>query len=375
MTASPENMAQFRLRLKDNSYPIVIGTNLHANLVKQLSKSVGQNRLFVFYDSTVYALYGKELNKLLESSKFQFEPFVVPSGEKYKSEITLAKIYDFLLDEKISRSDFILAVGGGVTSDLIGYAAATILRGVKWGTVSTTLLGMVDAAIGGKTGINHRRGKNLIGAFWHPSFVICDLTFLRTLPEREILAGMGEILKYAALIGGENLELIKRHLNSGNLLNSKTLSRLVEAGVKYKTRIVMADEREKGRRMHLNLGHTFAHAIEKTLGYGKLLHGEAVILGLLAAVKMSIKVRPRSKQSLAEYEFLIINFLGFIRYYYIDKHKVLENMQIDKKRADREQKIVLLKRIGKPFIVTGPNEHQLSEALEECLSIYKKVSG
>jgi 3-dehydroquinate synthase len=257
---------------------------------------------------------------------------------------------------------------------MVGYAASTVLRGIRWGVISTTLLGMVDASIGGKTGINHKQGKNLIGTFWHPSFVVCDLNYLNTLPAREILAGMGEILKYGGLVGASYLKFIQKHLKTENLLSPKTLTLLIDLGVKYKIRVVMADERETGLRMFLNLGHTFAHAIEKTLGYGKLLHGEAVIIGLLAAIKLSSKFKPKSTALLKDYEFLIVNLLGFVRYYNVDIESVVKNMQIDKKRAGLNQKFVLLKRPGKPFIAGCLDTVIIRESLSESLAIYRRVA-
>jgi len=228
---------------------------------------------------------------------------VIPSGEKSKSVSTLNKLYDFLLNEKISRQDFIIVCGGGVTSDLVGYASATTLRGIKWGIVATTLLSMVDASIGGKTGINHQAGKNVIGAFWQPSFVYSDTYFLKTLPFRELVAGYGEILKYGGLIGKRMLTKIEKYRARNDFYQDKTL---IGMSAEYKANIVSKDEREENLRMRLNLGHTFAHAIETSTGYGKLLHGEAVILGLLAAVELSNLVNPESIQPLKYYKKLII---------------------------------------------------------------------
>jgi len=366
-------MPKINVRLKGHSYPIIIGTNLDRKTVRQIKSSVKGNRLFVFFDANVYSLYGKTIEKQFTIAKLNFESFTIPSGEKYKSEETLKKLYDYLLHKKISRSDFILAVGGGVTTDIVGYTAATILRGVKWGAVSTTLLGMVDAAIGGKTGINHTRGKNLIGAFWQPSFVICDLNYLQTLPRRELIAGMGEILKYTGLIGGKSISLLQSYIHTGKIPELKKLRQFVSLGAAYKSIVVIADERESGRRMFLNLGHTFAHAIEKTLGYGKLLHGEAVIIGLLAAVKLSKLENPNASKELSVYEDLVKDFIQFVRYYPIKPETVLELMQIDKKRSGNMQKFVLLKRPGKPFIATGLNEKQIKESLKETLIDYRET--
>lgn len=368
-------MADLKVKLKGGSYPIIIGTNLDKRLLALVKKHAQKNKIFVLFDSNVYALYGKRLESRLKKTKVNFHSLVIPAGEKSKSDSELNKIYDFLLSQQISRSDFILAVGGGVLTDIAGYAAATTMRGISWGAVSTTLLGMVDAAIGGKTGINHNRGKNLVGAFWQPSFVLCDLDYLNTLPPGEIIAGMGEVLKYAGLIGTKTINQLTNYMKSSELFNFKKLKPFIELGAKYKAKIVAQDERESNKRMVLNLGHTFAHAIEKSLGYGRLLHGEAVIIGLLAAVKLSQKHNTRAKLALGKYEELIKTFIGFVRYYPVNANRILDNMKLDKKRNGTRQKFVLLRRPGQPFIASGLNSQNVKEALLSALAFYKKAGA
>ncbi|HEX2898018.1 MAG TPA: 3-dehydroquinate synthase family protein, partial [candidate division Zixibacteria bacterium] len=237
-----------------------------------------------------------------------------------------------------------------------------------------TLLGMVDAAIGGKTGINHSKGKNLIGAFWQPSFVTCDLNYLNTLPNREIIAGLGEILKYSGLIGSKMIRPFKSIMDSSDFPRSNSITPLIKLSAQYKAQIVMADERESHKRMLLNFGHTFGHAIEKTLGYGKLLHGEAVIIGLLAAVRLSKHKNPQAA-GLTEYEILVKQLLAFVRYYPLKEQSILNNMKLDKKRFSGVQKFVLLRRPGKPFISAELKEQLIRKSISECLSIYREIGG
>ncbi|MEE8578135.1 MAG: 3-dehydroquinate synthase family protein, partial [candidate division Zixibacteria bacterium] len=270
-------MPTVKVELGKRSYPIIIGDRLEEKLQSLLRKAVGKGKLFVFFDAQFHALHGDKLEKQIRSACGNIEILLLPRGERGKSASTVGKIHDFLLSEKISRSDLILACGGGITTDLAGYAAATVLRGVRWAALSTTLLGMVDAAIGGKTGVNHRLGKNLIGAIWQPEFVLCDLYYLNTLPKRQILAGLGEVVKYGALVGEPMIADLERLLKSGDMLDKKVLPRLVLKSAQYKAQLVAEDERDSGKRMFLNLGHTFGHAIEHSLGYGRLLHGEAVL--------------------------------------------------------------------------------------------------
>ncbi len=176
-------------------YPIIVGSKVLDRFVKKVDPILDDNRLFVVFDAQVFALYGSFLKSYLKKFDRKYLEIIIPTGEKAKSDTVLKKLHSFLLNEKITRSDMVLAIGGGVCSDLAGYAAATVLRGVRWSVISTTLLGMVDASIGGKTGINHKLGKNLIGAFWQPEIVMCDTCFLNTLKKRQIIAGLGEIIK------------------------------------------------------------------------------------------------------------------------------------------------------------------------------------
>jgi 3-dehydroquinate synthase len=299
---------------------------------------------------------------------------MIPSGERSKSHRTLTGLYDFVLDEKISRSDFILACGGGVTTDLVGYAAATTLRGIRWGAVPTTLVGMVDAAIGGKTGINHALGKNLIGAFWQPSFVCSDVRFLQTLEPRQMTAGLGEVLKCVGLVGRQLASPLEHYLRSGDSYRADRLIKLVSLTAAFKARVVERDERESGRRMILNFGHTFAHGIEKALGFGRLLHGEAVILGILAALRLGALEGYDSK-GLREYRDLVRHFVRRLPRRRIEINAVLNAMAWDKKRLIEGQKFVLLERPGKPIITDRVHGRSIRTALTVMLADYRAQGG
>jgi len=367
-------MSTIKVALGEKSYPVLIGIGMTDKLVTLTKKRVGKGRLFVFFDAGFYALHGVELSKRLARAAKTAE-FVVPSGEKSKSASVLDKLRDFLLAEKISRDDFILACGGGVTSDLVGYAAASTLRGIRWGVVSTTLLGMVDAAIGGKTGINHRRGKNLIGAFWQPEFVVCDTRYLMTLPRREIVAGLGEVAKYGGLVGGQMIETIERLLNKSDLYDERLLQKLISLSARCKAEIVAADERDHGRRMVLNFGHTVAHAIEASLGYGRLRHGEAVILGMLAALNMPVAGAGRAKKQIEAYRAIIERMVSYIPYRKINIDRVMEAVTVDKKRAGTRLRLVLLKRPGAPVIVEGVTISAVKKATGRMLGFYNAFGG
>ncbi len=365
-------MKQLIVKISGREYPVLIGENLAPSLKKLLLKNVGRGRPFVFFDANLYALHGRTLERQLSSPNSHTIEFVVPSGEKAKSSSVLAGIYDFLLANEITRDDFIIACGGGVTSDLVGYAAATTLRGIRWGVVPTTLLSMVDASIGGKTGINHARGKNLIGAFWQPSFVCSDLRYLMTLDERQMWAGLGEVAKTAGLAGGKAVQNLARFLDRHRLYDLGGLSHLVWQTSAYKAQIVASDERDAGTRMILNYGHTFAHGIEKALGYGRLLHGEAVIIGTEAALALGER-RGHSSAALSGYRSIVTSMLSHLPKHRIDPDKVWQAMALDKKRTARDFRFVILKSLGKPIVVDDIKFSMAKAALDEALETYHKI--
>lgn len=365
-------MSQLSVNVSSGRYPIAVVSKKPEQLRKLLAKACDGNRLFVFYDAQFYALHAESLRKHLKAPGRRLIEMVLPSGEKIKSQATLEKVYSFLLSERISRDDFMLAVGGGVTSDLIGYAAATTLRGIRWGVVPTTLLGMVDAAIGGKTGINHKYGKNLIGAFWHPGFVFVDTWWTNTLDARQMTAGMGEVIKYAGLIGVPMMELTKRSMRS----RCRTLlTKLVRHSIAYKAEVVSKDERERNVRMFLNLGHTIGHAIENAAGYGRLLHGEAVILGLWSAVEMSCDLKPTRRRLLDQYQNTIESLVPDLPRISLEADQIAEAMNIDKKRQAGRIRFVLLERPGKPFIADKVPGRTIRSVIERTLTMYDRLGG
>ncbi len=367
-------MAGISVKATGKTYPVEIGRGLGARLNRMTRKAVGENKLFLFYDANFFSLHGRKLRKAINIEPNRVQEMVIPEGEKSKSPATLASVYDFLLDKKITRSDFVLACGGGATTDLVGYAAATTLRGVCWGAVPTTLLGMVDASIGGKTGINHVRGKNLIGAFWAPEFVCSDVNYLATLEPRHVVAGLGEILKCAGLAGAGFIQALNSFMERGDLYDLKALTPLVRRSAEFKARIVSRDEREKGPRMYLNLGHTVGHGTEKALGYGRLLHGEAVVLGLYAALVLG-ESRGYSSRGLGRYRDLVERLIRLLPPRKLDSGRILEAMALDKKRSSSGLRFVLLERLGKPIIYDNVDRRSVKAALETMINVYRALGG
>jgi 3-dehydroquinate synthase len=362
-------MKTIRAKIGSTTPPIAIGSGALGRLKSELDRAAIGRKLFVIYDANLYALHGRSIRKAVGRPSADVREFVLPSGERYKTARTLAGLYDFLLTETIARDDFVLACGGGVTSDLAGYAAATTLRGVRWGIVSTTLLGMVDAAIGGKTGVNHAAGKNLIGAFWQPSFVISDTDLLNTLPEREMVCGLGEVVKTVGLAGRIEVARLENYLRGKQGRSQSQLTDLAAACAAYKANVVARDEREGGFRRVLNFGHTFAHGIEKSLGYGRLRHGEAVLLGLDAALALGEKLGYLSV-GLTGYRKLVRKMIGLVPRRGIDASAALEAMALDKKRSDADQKYVILKGLGKPAVCGNVDRRLVRASLNEALKTY-----
>jgi 3-dehydroquinate synthase len=369
-------MPQIVVKLKDRSYPVIIGSGRIESLDALLKKHIpGGGRVFVFYDARFYALHGTSVKKALKLSRARTFELVLPPGERTKSLAQAKKLYDILLDRKITRSDLILACGGGVVCDLVGFVAATLLRGIPWANVPTTLLAMVDAAVGGKTAVNHKHGKNLIGAFWQPKFVLCDPLFLNTLPPRQMVCGLGEIIKYAGLTGNKILTPLKKYLEQGNMYHERLLIRMVEAGVTCKACLVSEDERDEGKRRFLNFGHTFAHAIEKSAGYGRLLHGEAVILGVAAAITAGILRNPQCERYFGEYRTLAFEMIKLVPRCHLEPDKIVKAMAWDKKRGAGGDRLVLLSRPGRPFITNDLDKKIIIKALRTVLSIYNTGGG
>ncbi|UCE25157.1 MAG: 3-dehydroquinate synthase [Candidatus Zixiibacteriota bacterium] len=358
-------MPRIRVNLGGRSYPVVIGSDMSGRLPLELERVANGGRVFVIYDAQIYALYARHFGRLFKSFKNRAE-FVVPSGEKSKSITQLQGIYDFLLAEKITRSDLVVACGGGVISDLVGYAAATTLRGIRWAVISTTLLGMVDAAIGGKTGINHRQGKNLLGAFWQPCLVWCDADYLLTLPKRQIISGSGELLKYAGLIGGSMISLFSRFIEKGDLYDFSLIQRMMIPSVRYKANLVAMDETDMGRRMLLNFGHTFGHAIEHGSGM-RYYHGEALAIGIKAACRLGNIAGISGTGAIDSYYSAVDTLLADLPRFRVNLPKALQALSVDKKRSQMRQKFILLQGLGKPIIVQNLGLNLIRRSLERTL--------
>ncbi len=292
--------AEVRTQHSSSTYPIVVRDDSLSEL-GAVCREVGlRGRAFVLTDETIAPLYRNQAHLALAACGYATESQVIPPGEDHKDLATLATIYDWLLDRRIERSDFLVCLGGGVVTDMGGFAAASILRGVPFVHVPTTLLGMVDAAVGGKAGIDHARGKNMIGAFAQPSAVVIDPLVLATLPERHLRNGWAELVKHGLILDSALLAELEAAAAS-----PVPTAQHIARSVAIKAQVVSADEREAGLRTLLNYGHTIGHAIEAATGYTKYLHGEAVAIGMHAAAIISVEMRLLSPADLARQQALL----------------------------------------------------------------------
>ena len=333
--------------LKDRSYDINIGHDLSIGAAPGIPKNC---RAMIISDSNVEPLHGDWCRKMLAESGIESDTHVIPAGEESKSLGTMAELYDRAVDLHLDRSSLVVALGGGVVGDLAGFLAATYLRGVRLLQVPTSLLAMVDSSVGGKTGVNLTRGKNLVGSFYQPVEVVVELSTLETLPEREYISGLAEVLKYGVIRDKalfESLEGCTTELLSRNM---DLLVDIVARCCEIKAEVVEDDERESGTRAILNFGHTLGHAIENVLGYGEWLHGEAVAAGIAYATKLSERVRRLSPEE-GNRIIGLVSGLGLPA----DWHgpggdlpwKALRNaMSADKKSAGRVPRFVLADTIG-----------------------------
>ena len=343
------------------TYPVLVGEGALGALGAICRDLALDGRAFIITDTTVGPLFAARAGAALESAGYTAASFAIPAGEEHKNLQTLAAVYDFLIDHRIERTDFIVTLGGGVVTDLAGFAAATILRGVPFLHAPTSLLAMADAAIGGKTGIDHPRGNNLIGAFAQPRAVVIDPLLLRTLPDRQLRNGWAELLKHGFILD----EPLVRDLEAASVDGPPlTSADLIARSVAIKAAIVSEDERESGRRTLLNYGHTVGHAIEAVTGYRAYLHGEAVAIGMRAAGIIAAELGLLPPAELERQQALIRRFGLPEAAPGLDPRAVFDATLVDKKVRAGAIRWVLLERIGQAVVRQGVPDAVVHYAIE-----------
>lgn len=355
-------MQTLTVSLADRSYPIHIGSGLlgQAELILPYLK---RKQVAIVSNTTVAPLYMQAIAQPLRDAGVSVIEIILPDGEAHKNNQTLQIIYDHLLQNRCERNTTLIALGGGVIGDLTGYAAATYLRGVPFIQVPTTLLSQVDSSVGGKTGINHPLGKNMIGAFYQPKLVLADIDTLKTLPQRELSAGIAEVIKYGLIRDADFFDWLETNMSALMALDTAVASYAIYRSCQNKAEVVVADEHEQGERALLNLGHTFGHAIENAMGYGVWLHGEAVATGTVMAADLSQRMGWLNAAQIARIKTIMQAARLPIDAPDLGADEYLRLMQLDKKVSDGRIRLILQQDIGKAVMTADYDADKLKQTL------------
>jgi 3-dehydroquinate synthase len=364
LSASPQP-ERVEIQLGERSYPILIGGGLLEDAASFGVVPAAASALIVS-NTTVAPLYAHALRTVLANRFRTVHLLELPDGEAHKNLETLNLIFDALLGHGSDRKTVLFALGGGVVGDMTGFAAASYMRGVPFVQVPTTLLAQVDSSVGGKTAINHPLGKNMIGAFYQPQLVLCDLNTLQTLPPRELSAGLAEVIKYGPIYDMAFFDWIESNIEALVARDPAALAHAVKRSCEIKALVVGQDERETGLRAILNFGHTFGHAIESGLGYGEWLHGEAVAAGTVLAAELSARMGMLSSAEVARTRQLLQAAGLPTRAPRWPAERYLELMGHDKKVQAGRLRLVLLRRLGEAFVSADFSHEKLIEVLETC---------
>ncbi len=336
-------------------YPIHIGAGLLSQASVWQGLPASASAVIVSNDA-VFARYGQALSDALKPHYRKLSQVLLPDGEVHKNWASLNRIFDHLLAHSCDRKTVLFALGGGVVGDMTGFAAATYMRGVPFVQVPTTLLAQVDSSVGGKTAINHPLGKNMIGAFYQPARVLCDLATLDTLPERELRAGLAEVIKYGPIADADFLTWLENNLSALLARDRRALAYAVQRSCEIKAQVVGVDERESGLRAILNFGHTFGHAIETGQGYGRWLHGEAVACGMVLASELSAALGLMDSAFVQRMQRLIDRAGLPVQAPRMEVQRWLDLMRVDKKAEAGETRFVVIEALGRAGLRSAPDK-------------------
>jgi len=360
-------MKTLNVDLGERSYPIYIGQSL-LQQPALLTKHIQNRQVMIVSNETIAPLYLDNVIDML--SGFEVHQIILPDGEQYKNLDILNRIFSALLSENCDRSVTLIALGGGVVGDMTGFAAASYQRGVSFIQIPTTLLSQVDSSVGGKTGVNHELGKNMIGAFHQPQCVIADTDTLNTLDDKQLAAGVAEVIKYALLGDKPFMDWLEKNMSNLLARDPQSLAYAIERSCQDKADIVAADEKESGKRALLNLGHTFGHAIENAMGYGNWLHGEAVAAGMVMAGDLSQRMGWISTAEQERAVKLIQSAnLPTIPPQEMTTEQFLDLMKRDKKTLNGNIRLVLLEALGQAIITDNYNQTELEQTLDSFLNM------
>ncbi|NOY75140.1 MAG: 3-dehydroquinate synthase [Kiritimatiellaeota bacterium] len=361
-------MKKIQVGLSDHPYDIFVRANLVDDLPAKVEKFVAERKVLIVTDSNVNKLYGKKVEKLLCQATPQVSIVEFPAGEPSKTLATLENLYNECVSLELDRSSVVVALGGGVVGDLAGFLAATYMRGVEYIQIPTSLLAMVDSSVGGKTGVDLPAGKNLIGAFWQPKIVIIDPMFLQTLPKREIKCGLAEVVKYGMIMDERFFAFLEESVDALNAMDLDCFTAIIARCCELKVDVVLKDEREEsGLRAILNYGHTFAHAIEASMGFGKINHGEAVAVGMCMAANLAVDDARLDDAAELRQETLLRDLALPCSVEGVSPSDIHSAMRHDKKVVDGRVRFVLPDTIGAVTLSNGPMEKsKIMEAIRNC---------
>jgi len=348
-------------------YPVFVGWGLLDKLGEKMRQAGLSGTAIIISDETVFSIYGSRVKRILETGGFVVNCCLVPPGEAMKNIDQAVKIYDFLIEHYVERNDVIVALGGGMVGDLAGFVAATFLRGLPWLQVPTSLMAMADASIGGKVAIDHRRGKNLIGAFYQPRLVLADIQTLATLPRCELISGWAEVIKYGLILDAEFFKLLEVNAEDLISLTPDITSKVITRSANIKAQVVAEDERETGKRIILNYGHTIAHGLETATKYERFLHGEAVAIGMMGAAKLSQRLGLLSQKAVECQKTLLEKFHLPVGCSGVKLPDVLAAMELDKKMRSKAIQWVLLEDIGRAVIRSDVPKNEVLNVLKEVV--------
>jgi len=348
------------------SYPVFVGYGLLDKIGEKIRQAALSGRATIISDKNVFSIYGSKVEGILKDAGFAVNSFVVPPGEETKNMDYAVRIYDFLVEHRAERDDFVIALGGGMVGDLAGFVAATFLRGMFWVQVPTSLIAMVDASIGGKVGVNHPEGKNLIGAFYQPTLVLADPQTLTTLPQRELVSGWAEVIKHGMILDEEFVQFLESNAGGLAKLEPELLTHAIARSAAIKAQVVNQDEKEREeKRTILNYGHTIAHGLEAATQYKRFLHGEAVAIGIMGAAKLSQRLGLLPSAAV-EYQQAILRKFGLpIGFSGLGLTEIIKAMELDKKIRGKAIRWVLLQDIGKTVIRSDISQQDVLAVIRE----------
>ena len=365
-------MPSINVELGENSYPIIVDRQVLNRIGDLLRAKAKSSKVIVIADAFVSKYYGKIVSDSLSDAGFDWRIVDVPPGDEQKSIEWFARLHDQLVDHRMDRVSTLITFGGGVVGDLGGFVAATYMRGIDYVQIPTTLLAQVDASVGGKTAINHPKGKNLIGAFYQPKFVLIDVALLQTLPPRDIRAGLIEVIKHGVIMDAPLFDQIEANLDALLNLDEEVLIDVISKSCEDKAKIVANDERESGVRETLNYGHTFGHALEALTDYNTYRHGEAVAIGMNCAAQLAINLgmmdaADGARQSkLLKRANLPVHFPS-----QISPDRLIEKMYLDKKTKHETLRLILPVRIGEAALREDVEQSRVAEAISQCVQQHK----